>query len=153
MYICFSTRFRITCLFKKRGSWEDFSYNLVEETKTGKVDNIINTKRSRLEITGFKSIVPSPRHVRQATAEMEVHFSRVSPRKRFLVFEVTLFLASKPLRFFLLKTSELQGLCVDIWGDSYSVEVTRLAFRLLDVDISVQSTPSVFYFASKSILF
>ena len=33
------------------------------------------------------------------------------------------------------------------------VEVTRLAFRLLDVNISVQSASSVFCFAGKSFLF
>ena len=53
-------------------------------------------------------------------------------------------------------TKELQGLCVDIWADSCEigdVEVTRLVFRLLDVDISVHSTSSVFCSAGKSILF
>ena len=51
---------------------------------------------------------------------------------------------------------ELQGLRLDIREDSCEiggVEVTRLAFRLLDVDISVRSTLSVFCLAEKSILF
>ena len=58
----FSTRFKITGLFKKRGSSKDFKYDLAKSTKTGNVDNIINTIQTRLKITGFKSFVPSPRH-------------------------------------------------------------------------------------------
>ena len=54
-----------------------------------------------------------------------------------------------------LKTTELQGLRVNICGDSCEiggVKVTRLACRLLDADISVQSPLSVFCFAGKSTL-
>ena len=68
----FSIRFIITRLIKKRGSSEYFKYNLA--TKTGKLEDIINTTRSLLEISGFKSFVPSPRHVRRATAEIVVQF-------------------------------------------------------------------------------
>ena len=54
----------ITRLVKKRRSFKDFKYHLAEGTKTGKNDNIINTIQSQLEITGLKSFIPSPRHVR-----------------------------------------------------------------------------------------
>ena len=70
-----STRFIITRLYKKRGSSEDFKNDLATATKTGNVDNIINTIRSRHKITDFKSFLPSPRHVRRATAEILVHFT------------------------------------------------------------------------------
>ena len=56
----FSTRFLITHLFKKRGFSEGFKFDLAKATKTGNVDDIINTIRSWLEITGFKSFVPYP---------------------------------------------------------------------------------------------
>ena len=80
----------ITCIFKKRGSSEDFKYDLAKATKTGNVDDIINTIRSRLAITGFKSFFPSPRRVRRATAEIRVLFTiSVSPRKHFIDFEVS----------------------------------------------------------------
>ena len=83
----FSARFRITRLFKKRGSSEDFKYDLAKATKSGNVDNIFNTIRSRLEITGFKSFVPSPRHVRRATGEVVVHFTNFcNPEKIFSGF-------------------------------------------------------------------
>ena len=45
------TRFMITRLFKKQGSSEDFKNDLAI---TGNVDGILNTIRSRLEITGLK---------------------------------------------------------------------------------------------------
>ena len=48
------TRFIITRLFKKRGSSEDFKYDLAKATKTGNFDDIINTIQSRLEIIGLK---------------------------------------------------------------------------------------------------
>ena len=51
----FLTRFMITRIFKKRGFSEDSKYGLAEATKTGNVDNIINTIGSRLENTCFKS--------------------------------------------------------------------------------------------------
>ena len=60
----FSTHFLITRLFEKPGCSRDFKYDLAKATKTGNVDDILNTIRSRLEITGFKSFVPSPRHAR-----------------------------------------------------------------------------------------
>ena len=125
----------ITLLFKKRGFSEDFKYDLV--TKTGNVDNFINTIRSQLEITGFKSFVPSPRRFRPA-----IRSDLVS--------------CVKAVAFLSLKTTKLQGLRVDVWGDSCEiggVQVTRLAFGLLDVDISVQSTLGVFCYAGRSILF
>ena len=130
---------------------------MAKATKTGNVDNIINTIRSRLEVTGFKSFVPSPRHVRRATAEIVVHFTNFcKPEKTFSGFRSDLVSCVKAVAFLSLKTTELQGLRVDIWRDISEiggVEVTRLALRLLDVKISVQSTSSVFCFAGKSILF
>ena len=109
----FLTRFIITRLFKKLGSSE----NLAKATKTGNVDNIINTIPSRLEITGFKSSVLSPRHVRRATAEILVHFKNFcKPEKTFSGFRSDLVSCVKPLAFLSLKTTELQGLRVDICG-------------------------------------
>ena len=88
---------------------------------------------------------------------MVVHFTNFcKPEKTFSGFRSDLVSCVKAVAFLSLKTTELQGLRVDIWGDSCEiggVEVTRLAFRLLDVNISVQSTSSVFCFARKSILF
>ena len=46
----FLTHFLITRLFKKRGTSEDFKYDLAKATKTGNVDENIDTIRSRLEI-------------------------------------------------------------------------------------------------------
>ena len=97
--------------------------------------------RSRIEITGFKSFVPSPRHVRRATTEIVVHFTNFcEPEKTFFGFRTDLVSCVKAVAFLSLKTTELQGLRVDIWGDSCEiggVEVTRLAFRLLDVKCTV----------------
>ena len=77
----------ITRLFRKRGSSEDFKYDLAKVTKTGNVDNIINNIRSGLEITGSKSFVPSPRHIRRATAGIMVHFTNFcEPEKTFSGF-------------------------------------------------------------------
>ena len=45
---------------------------------------------------------------------------------------------------------------MEIWGDSCEIEgmeVIRLAIRLINVDISVQSTLSVFCVAGRSVLF
>ena len=54
---------------------------------------VSDTNRSRLEITGFKSFIPSPRHIRRATAGIVVQFTNFcKPEKDFL--------ASKQLRFF-----------------------------------------------------
>ena len=84
----FSTRFIITRLFMKRGPSEDFKYDLAKATKTGNVDDIINTIQSRLETTGLKSFVPSPRHVRRATSEIVVHFTNFcKPEKNFSGFQ------------------------------------------------------------------
>ena len=83
----FSTRFMITRFFKKRGSSEDLKYDLVKATKTGNVDDSINTIRSRLEITGFKTYFHSPRNICRATAELVVHFtSFCKPEKTFSGF-------------------------------------------------------------------
>ena len=137
---------------------------MAKATKTGNVDNIINTNRSRLEITGFKSFVPSPRNVLRATAKILVHFTDFcKPEKIFSGLRSDLVSCVKAVVFLSLKTTELHawitlgGLRLDIWRDSWceigGVEVTRLAFRLLYVNISVQSTSSVLCFAVKSILF
>ena len=153
----FSTCFMITRLFKKRGSSEDFKYNLAKAKKNGNIDTIIYSFPFRLGITGLKSFVPSPRHVRRATAEIVLHFKNFcKPEKTFSGFRSDIFSCVKAVAFLSLKSTELQGLRVDIWVDSCEiggVEFTRLAFRLLDVDISVQSTSSVFCFAGKPILF
>ena len=86
----FSTRFIITRFFKKRDLRKIFKYDLAKATKTGSVDDIINTIRSRLKITGFKSFAPSPRHARQATAEIVVHFIIFcKPEKTFSRFPRT----------------------------------------------------------------
>ena len=147
----------ITLLFKKRGSSKNFKYDLAKATKTGNVDNIINTIRSQLEITGFKTFVPSPRHVGWATTEIVVHLTNFcKSEKNFSGFRIDLVSCVKAVAFLSLKTTGLLGLRVDIWEDSCEIgggEVTRLAFRLLDVDISVQSTSSVFCFEVMSILF
>ena len=77
----------VTRLFKKRGFLEDFKYDSAKGTKTGNVDDIINTIRSWLEITGFTSFVPSPGHVRRATAEIVVRFTNFcKPDKTFSGF-------------------------------------------------------------------
>ena len=144
-------------LFMKRRSSEDFKYDLAKATKAGKVDDIINTIRSQLEITGIKSSIPSPRHFLRATAEIVTHITNFSkPEKKFSGFRSDLVSCVKAVAFLSLKTTELQGLCVDIRGDrcgTGDVQVTRIAIRLIDVDISVQSTLSVFCFAGKSFLF
>ena len=86
-----------------------------------------------------------------------IHFTNFcQPEKTFSGFRSDLESCVKAVAFFLLETTELQGLRVDIWGESCEiggVEVTSIAFRLLDVMIIVQSTRSVFCFAGKSILF
>ena len=86
-----------------------------------------------------------------------VHFTNFCrPKKTFSGFRSDLVSCVKAVAFFSLKTTELQGLRVDIRGHNCEiggVEVTRLAFRLVDVDISVQSTCSVFCFAGNSIIF
>ena len=153
----FLTCFTITRLFKKSVSLEDFQNSLAKATKTGNVDDIINTIQSRLEITGFKSFVPSPRHICRATAEIVVHFTNFcKPEKILSGIRNDLVSCVKAFSFPSVKNTKLQRVRVGICGDSCEVggvEVTRLAFRLLDVNISVQSTLNVFCFAGKSILF
>ena len=86
-----------------------------------------------------------------------VHFTNFcKPEKTFSGFRGDLVSCVKAVAFISLKSTELQGLRVDIRGDRCEiggVEVTRLSFRLLDVNTSVQSTISLFCFAGKSILF
>ena len=51
----------------------------------------------------------------------------------------------------ILQTTNISGLKVDIWGDGAAIggtKVTRLAFRLICEEISVQSSDSVFCFAA-----
>ena len=52
----------------------------------------------------------------------------------------------------LLQKTNLEGLKIDIWGDGCEigggVEVTRLAFRILNTTVSSQSSKAVFCFAS-----
>ena len=78
------------------------------------------------------------------------------PEKTFSAFRSDIVSCVKAVAFLSMKTTELQGLRVDIWEDSCEiggVEFTRLAFRLLDVEFSVQSILSVFCFTGKPILF
>ena len=91
----------ITRIFENRGFSEDFKHDLAKATKTGNVDDIINTIRYRLEITGFKSFVSSPRHVRRATAEIVVHFTIFcKPEKTFSGFRSDLDSCVKAIAFF-----------------------------------------------------
>ena len=144
-------------LFKKRGSSEDFKYELAKATKTRNVDNNINTIGSRLKLQASNHSFFLQDTFRRATAEIVVHFTHFcKPEKTFLRFRIDLVSCVKADASLSLKTTELQGLSVDIWGDICEiggVEFTRLAIRLLDVDISVQLALSVFRFAGKSILF
>ena len=66
-----------------------------------------------------------------------LQFSVENPEKTFSRFPSDLVSRVKAVAFLSLKTTELQGLRLDIWGESCEiggVEVTRLAFRLLDVN-------------------
>ena len=95
---------------KKRGSSEDFKYDLAKETKTGNVDDIINTVRSRLEFIGCKSFAFSPKHVRRATAETLAHFPNFcKPEKTFPGFRSDLVSCVKAVAFLSLKVTELKG--------------------------------------------
>ena len=62
------------------------------------------------------------------------------PERTFSQFRSDLVSYVEAVAILSLKTTELQGFSVKIWGDSCEIggaEVTRLAFRLLDVDASV----------------
>ena len=95
-------------LFKKRGCSEDFKYDLAKATKTGNDGNIIKTIQSRHLITGLKSFVPSPRHVRRAAAEVVAHFTFFcKPEKTFSAFISDIFSCVKAVAFLSMKTTEL----------------------------------------------
>ena len=153
----FSTHFMIFHLFKKRGSSEDFKYELAKATKleTLTIISILLDLGLKLQASNHSFFLQDT--FRRATAEIVVHFTHFcKPEKTFLRFRIDLVSCVKADASLSLKTTELQGLSVDIWGDICEiggVEFTRLAFRLLDVNISVQSALSVFRFAGKSILF
>ena len=149
----FSTHFMTTRFFKKPGFSEDFKYDFAKATKTGNVGNIINTIRSRLQVTGFKSFLPSPRHICRKTAEIVVHFTIFcKPEKTFSGFGSDLVSCVEADAFLSLKTTELQGYLVrklcDWWYGGYQARVQAPRSRHY---CTVDSQR--FLFAGKSVLF
>ena len=143
----------ITGLFKDRGSCSDFRDALASHTKTGNVNDVINLIRSRLSVPGLGfNLVPSIRTVVTSNAKFTQHFIKLcNPERTFSGFRVDVVRCVKLAAYVILETTNISGLKVDIWGDGAAIGgtvVTRLAFRLICEEVSVQSSDSVFCFAA-----
>ena len=143
----------IAGLFKDRGNCSDFRDALAIHTKTGNVNDVINLIRSRLSVPGLGfNLVPSIRTVVTSNAKFTQHFIKLcNPERTFSGFRVDVVRCVKLAAYAILQTTNISGLKVDIWGDGAAIggtEVTRLAFRLICEEISVQSSDSVFCFAA-----
>ena len=143
----------ITGLFKDRGSCSNFRDALAIHTKTGNVNDVINLIRSRLLVPGLGfNLVPSIRTVVTSNANFTQHFIKLcNPERTFSGFRVYVVRCVKLAAYVILETTNISGLKVDIWGDGAAIggtEVTRLAFRLICEEVSVQSSDSVFCFAA-----
>ena len=143
----------ITGLFKDRGSCSDFRDALAIHTKTGNVNDVINLIRSRLSVPGLGfNLAPSIRTVVTSNAKFTQHFIKLcNPERTFSGFRVDVVRCVKLAAYVILETTNISGLNVDIWGDGAAIggpEVTRLAFRLICEEVSVQSSDSVFCFAA-----
>ena len=143
----------IAGLFKDRGSCSDFRDALAIHTKTGNVNDVINLIRSRLSVTGLGfNLVPSIRTIVTSNAKFTQHFIKLcNPERTFSGFRVDVVRCVKLAAYAILQTTNISGLKVDIWGDGAAIggtEVTRLAFRLVCEEMSVQSADSVFCFAA-----
>ena len=143
----------IAGLFMDRGSCSDFRDALAIQTKTGNVNDVINLIRSRLSVPGLGfNLVPSIRTVVTSNAKFTQHFIKLcNPERTFSGFRVDVVRCVKLAAYAILQTTNISGLKVDIWGDGAAIggtEVTRLAFRLICEEISVQSSDSVFCFAA-----
>ena len=143
----------IAGLFTDRGSWSDFRDALAIHTKTGNVNDVINLIRSRLSVPGLGfNLVPSIRTIVTSNAKFTQHFIKLcNPERTFSGFRVDVVRCVKLAAYAILQTTNISGLKVDIWGDGAAIggtEVTRLAFRLICEEISVQSSDSVFCFAA-----
>ena len=142
-----------TGLFKDRGSCSDFRDALAIHTKTGNVNDVINLIRSRLSVPGLGFyLVPSIPTVVTSNAKFTQHFIKLcNPEKFFSGFRVDVVRCVKLAAYVIHETTNISGLKVDIWGDGTAIggtEVTRLAFRLICEEVSVQSSDSVFCFAA-----
>ena len=143
----------IAGLFIDRGSCSDFRDALAIHTKTGNVNDVINLIRSRLSVPGLGfNLVPSIRTVVTSNAKFTQHFIKLcNPERTFSGFRVDVVRCVKLAAYAINQTTNISGLKVDIWGDGAAIggtEVTRLAFRLICEEISVQSSDSVFCFAA-----
>ena len=143
----------IAGLFKDRGSCSDFRDAMAIHTKTGNVNDVINLIRSRLSVPGLGfNLVPSIRTVVTSNAKFTQQFIKLcNPERTFSGFRVDVVRCVKLAAYAILQTTNISGLNVDIWGDGAAIggtEVTRLAFRLICEEISVQSSDSVFCFAA-----
>ena len=143
----------IAGLFEDRGSCSDFRDAMAIHTKTDNVNDVINLNRSRLSVPGLGfNLVPSIRTVVTSNAKFTQHFIKLcNPERTFSGFRVDVVRCVKLAAYAILQTTNISGLNVDIWGDGAAIggtEVTRLAFRLICEEISVQSSDSVFCFAA-----
>lgn len=146
-------------LFEKRGTSECFRQEMAIALKTNNVNAVINVIRSRLNVVGLGyNIVPSIRTIQSSTATLVTHFSALcKPQLTFSGFRLDLVSTVKLAAFLIFNKSDLNGVCVDIWGDGCEIgglPVTRLAFRLINSDssLSSQSTDAVFCFAGNNTL-
>ena len=143
-----------TGLLEDRGSSECFRYELSIKMKTGNMEDILNAIRQRLVSVGLGggSLVLSIRHIKRATSLiMKLFVTICEPERTYSGFRVSLLKAVTFASLVLLQKINLEGLKIDIWGDGCEiggVEVTRLAFRILNTTVSSQSSKAVFCFAS-----
>ena len=156
------TKILLFGLVSNRGSTRDFSDNLSIAMRTGNAEMIINVIRKHFATPGMQvNLVPSIRSIQRSTASFVHNFIALcKPERTHSGFRVDLVSSVKIAAFLLLKTADVDGLRVDIWGDGCEIggmEVTRLTFRLLCVTAgptgpSAQSSDAVFCFAGKFLL-
>ena len=113
-----------TGLLEDRGSSECFSYELSIKMKTGNMEDILNAIRQKLVSVGLGggSLVPSIRHIKRATSLiMNLFVTICEPERFYSGFRVSLLKAVTFASLVLLQKTNLEGLKIDIWGDSCEI--------------------------------
>ena len=88
--------------------------------KTGNTEDAQKIIRTKLSIVGLGySLVPCIRLVKKATSKDESYFTALcEPGRTFSGFRCNLIKGVETVSYFLFGTKEVNGLRIDIWGDS-----------------------------------
>ena len=103
-------------LLTKRGTMRNFCDDLAIATRTGNMETLIQVIRERISVTGLHcKIVPCISNIKVSTAALIVKFISICrPERTYSGFRVDIVAALRFVAFALLKTTNLQGLQVNI---------------------------------------